>query len=286
MQPTEMRVRLRSQLTSATCIQPASVYDPLSARMADSLGFEFAVLAGSVASAVALGAPDMTLMTLTELAEQARRIMRAADVSLTVDADHGYGNALNVMRTVRELEDAGVSALTIEDTVLPAQFGAGSEEQLISVDELQGKLRAALEARRDPQTVIVGRTHALRSGDMEEALARARAMEACGVDALFFVGVNDQAQLRALAAGVRLPVVLGATPQSLPDGLLAQHGVRLVFRGHAPFQAMVEAVYEALANQAGGKPASEMAGRLADAARIALATGSDEYARWREAFLS
>ena len=91
-----------------------SVFDAMSARLAEAAGFEIGMLAGSIASAMAIGAPDWTLITLTEFADQARRITRASDISLMVDADHGYGNALNVMRTVEEMENAGVSALTIE----------------------------------------------------------------------------------------------------------------------------------------------------------------------------
>ena len=116
---SERRQRFRQVLAGQECVHPASVYDPMSARMAQSLGFQVGMFAGSIASAAVLGAPDLVVLTLSELADQARRITRASDLSLLVDADHGYGNALNVMRTVEELESAGVSALTIEDTVLP-----------------------------------------------------------------------------------------------------------------------------------------------------------------------
>ena len=108
------RERFRATLNSGRCIHPASVYDPISARIAEDLGFEAAMLAGSVASLAVLGAPDIVLLTLTEFAGQAYRINRAGHLPLLVDADHGYGNALNVKRTVEELETAGVSALTIE----------------------------------------------------------------------------------------------------------------------------------------------------------------------------
>ena len=122
---TERRERFRAVLDGTSCIYPASVFDPVSARIADDLGFEIGMFAGSVASLVVLGAPDLTLITLTEFAGQARRICRAGNLPLLVDADHGYGNALNVMRTVEELETAGVAGLTIEDTALPQAFGAG-----------------------------------------------------------------------------------------------------------------------------------------------------------------
>src|SRR5918911_1604772 len=153
---TERRTRYRNILAGAACVHPASVFDPVSARLAEAVGFEVGMLAGSIASATVLGAPDLVVLTLTEFAEQIRRIARASSLSLMVDADHGYGNALNVMRTVEELEAAGVSALTIEDTLLPPRYGQKQGEELISVPEFAGKLKAAVAARQDPSLVIIG----------------------------------------------------------------------------------------------------------------------------------
>src|SRR5215213_7022356 len=114
MRHTELRQRARAILKGSECVSPASVYDALSARVAASVGFEVGLLSGSVSSATVLGAPDLVLQTLTEFADQIRRVVRAADLSVLVDADHGYGNALNVMRTVEETEHSGVSAMSIE----------------------------------------------------------------------------------------------------------------------------------------------------------------------------
>src|SRR5487761_1334241 len=147
MKLTQRRQRLRELLAGDRCIAPASVFDPLSARAAATLEFELMMLAGSVASATVLGAPDLVVLTLTEFAEQIRRITRAADLPLLVDADHGYGNALNVMRCVEELETAGVAGLTVEDTSLPRPFDA-TGDTAISVEEACGKLRAAVAAPR------------------------------------------------------------------------------------------------------------------------------------------
>src|SRR4051794_2690464 len=113
------REEFRSILSGATCVRPASVYDAISVRIAADLGFELGMLGGSVASLAILGDPDVALITLTELAEQMRRISRAAALPVLVDADHGYGNALNVRRTIEELETAGAGGLTIKETVLP-----------------------------------------------------------------------------------------------------------------------------------------------------------------------
>src|SRR6185503_13571237 len=122
---------------------------PISVRIAEDIGFEVAMFAGSVASLAVLGAPDLIVLTLTEFAEQALRINRAGTLPLLVDADHGYGNALNVKRTVEELEIAGVAALTIEDTLLPAAYGAAGKMSLISLEEGVGKMKAALAGRQD-----------------------------------------------------------------------------------------------------------------------------------------
>ena len=132
MTPSERRAAFRALLSGDRCLHPASVFDPLSMRAAEDLGYEAAMFAGSIASLAVLGAPDLVVLTLTEFVEQARRICRAGAVPLMVDADHGYGNALNARRTVEELEAAGVAALTIEDTVLPRPYGPQAKPQLAS----------------------------------------------------------------------------------------------------------------------------------------------------------
>src|SRR4051794_26583444 len=181
------REALRSILNGSGCIRPGSVYDAASIRIAEDLGFEVGMFGGSVASLAVLGDPDVTLITLTELAEQMRRMSRAASLPVLVDADHGYGNALNVRRTVQELETAGAAGLTIEDTLLPQPYGQ-AKTQLISLDEGVGKMRAALDARSDPSLVIIGRTGAASLTSVDEAIVRAKAYQATGVDALFFTG--------------------------------------------------------------------------------------------------
>src|SRR5438067_12813283 len=151
------REALRSILSGSRCVRPGSVYDAISIRIAEDLGFPLGMFGGSVASLAVLGDPDIALITLTELAEQMRRMSRAATLPVLVDADHGYGNALNVRRTVQELETAGAAGLTIEDTLLPVAFGE-PKTQLISVEEGVGKMKAAVHARADPALVIMGRT--------------------------------------------------------------------------------------------------------------------------------
>jgi carboxyvinyl-carboxyphosphonate phosphorylmutase len=168
------RARLRAILSGSHCLRPGSVYDAISVRIAEDLGFEVGMFGGSAASLAILGDPDIALITLSELAEQMRRMARAGALPVLVDADHGYGNALNVRRTVQELESAGAAGLTIEDTLLPQAF-AEPNTQLISLEEGVGKVKAALEARGDPSLVIVGRTGAASVTSVDDAIARARA---------------------------------------------------------------------------------------------------------------
>src|SRR5580704_2271888 len=158
---TERRQRFRDILAGTRCVHPASVFDAMSARIAEDLGFEIGMFAGSVASLAVLGAPDLIVVTLSEFAGQAYRICRAGNLALLVDADHGYGNALNVRRTVEELETAGVCALSIEDTVLPRPYGPSGKPSLIPVEEGIGKMKAALAGRQDKRLVIAGRPSAL-----------------------------------------------------------------------------------------------------------------------------
>src|ERR1700749_36782 len=200
----QRREKLRAILSGSSCIHPGSVYDATSIRIAEGLGFEVGMFGGSVASLAGLGDPDIALITLTELAEQMRRMSRAAALPVLVDADHGYGNALNVRRTVQELEAAGAAGLTIEDTLLPQAFGE-AKPQLISLDEGVGKMEAALDGRGDPSFVILGRTGAASVAGLEDAIARAKAYEATGVDGLFFTGIKSRAELDAIAAATRLP---------------------------------------------------------------------------------
>lgn len=286
MQWTERRERLRAILEGKTCVHPASVYDPVSARIAEDLGFELGMFAGSIASLTVLGAPDLTLITLTEFAAQAQRICRAGGLPLLVDADHGYGNALNVMRTVEELETAGIAALTIEDTALPQGFGSGAAAKLIPLEEGVGKMKAAIAARRDPRLAIVGRTSALALNGIDDALARAKAYEAAGVDALFFLGVRTRGQLEAIAASCRIPIVLGSAGPEVSDReYLGSQGVRICLQGHQPFMAAVAAVHETMKALRAGTPPAQLA-NIATAQLMQQVSRDADYARWSRDFLA
>lgn len=280
---TERRMRFRDHLAGDSCIRPASVFDAMSARLAEAAGFEIGMLAGSIASAVTVGAPDWTLITLTEFAEQARRITRASSISLMVDADHGYGNALNVMRTVEEMENAGVSALTIEDTVLPTPFASGSGQQLISIEEMTGKLKAALKARQDESLVIIGRSIA----GPESVEERARAYASLGIDALFFTGVSTIEQLERIHRETSLPLLTGSRALEL-DNLerMASAGVRIAQKGHLPIRAAMKALLETYKAQRSGLGAVELKDSLASQETMDIALGQTFYDEYKSEFLN
>ena len=250
----ELRCAFRALLASDRCYHTASVFDPMSARVAADLDFEVGILGGSVASLQVLGAPDFALITLSEFVEQAARIGRVSRLPVIADADHGYGNALNVMRTVVELERAGVAALTIEDTLLPAQFGRKSTD-LISIEEGVGKILAALEARIDPELSIIARTHA-GVLEVDEVIRRTRAYEAAGADGICLVGIKDFAHLEQIAAGLKVPLMLVTygNPELRDNQRLARLGVRIVVNGHAAYFAAIKATYDCLREQRGAQP--------------------------------
>jgi len=281
---TPRRERFRAVLAAKACVHPASVYDPVSARIAEELGFEVGMFAGSIASFTVLGDPDLILLTLTEFAQQAQRINRAADLPLLVDADHGYGNALNVRRTVEELETAGVAALTIEDTVLPRPFGQ-AKPSLTSVEEGVGKMKAALAGRQDRSLTIVGRTIAFQLGDADDAVRRCKAYADAGVDALMLVGAKTKAHIEAVEAAVKLPLIIGGGGPELSDkAWLGAHNVRVALQGHQPFSAAVQAVYDTLKALREGTPPAKLE-RVASDETLKRFTRDAEHARMTKDWL-
>ncbi len=274
---SQQRERFRSILATDKCYYPGSVFDPISARIAEEVGYEFGMFAGSTASLTVLGAPDIVLLTLTEFVEQTYRICRACTLPILVDADHGYGNALNVARTVEELETAGVAGLTIEDTALPMSFGANGKTTLISLEEGVGKMRSAVAARQDPRLVIVGRTSAPAVTGNADAIARGKAYEAAGVDALFFSGIKTRSQLEEIASQINLPIILGNPGAEVVDlEYLAPLGVKICLQGHAPVMAAMQAVYETLTALKNGTRPKDLKG-LPSEELVKRLTRSDSY---------
>lgn len=282
---TESRQRFRQYLCGDKIVYPISVFDPISARIAQYLGVPIGILGGSIASAHILAAPDIIVLTLTELADQVRRITRAADVNLMVDADHGYGNAMNTIRTVEELETAGAAAITIEDTLLPTEFG-NPKPRLVSSREMVGKLKSAVSGKKDPNMVIVARTSSLEHDPIEQTIRRVIEYSRTGVDALMLVGSTDRSHIARINEATDLPLVLGNPDMSLMDErFLLSSGVRIVLRGHQPFSVALKSLYEAMKYIHDGGNPSHLGDQTdsKDLENTILKTA--QYAEWQRQYL-
>lgn len=176
--------------------------------------------------------------------------------------------------------------MTIEDTILPQRFGHQGQEELIPINEMVGKLKAAVAARQDPKTVIIGRTHSLNATNQEDCLERVKAFDATGVDAIFLLGIKETAQLEEIRKVTKLPFMLGTVAEALDDATLAKFGVKMALRGHGTFNAAVKAIYDSLKHQAEGGKASEATDWQAGADLMGIATGVADYKEWRGAYLS
>ncbi|MBI4591338.1 MAG: oxaloacetate decarboxylase [Candidatus Rokubacteria bacterium] len=224
--------RLRHLLKRQGAVVAPGVYDCVSAKLAERAGYEMALLTGAGVAASLLGVPDVGLLTLSELTVQARNICRATNLPVLADADTGYGNAINVMRTVRELEEAGVAGLFIEDQVTPKRCGHFEGKELISLEEMAGKIRAAREARRDPDLILMARTDAREVLGLEEAIRRARAYVAAGADMIFIEAPHTAEELRQIARAVDVPqlanLVEGGKTPLVSVGELGAMGFKVV----------------------------------------------------------
>jgi carboxyvinyl-carboxyphosphonate phosphorylmutase len=240
----------------------------MSMRIAADLDFELAMLGGSVAALAVLGAPDHCLLSLDEFAGLCRRLCRTGALPLMVDADHGFGNALNALRCVEELEAAGISAMTLEDTALPLAYG-GRQDELIPLEEAKAKLAAAIAARTDPAFAILGRTTVRDIGELRE---RAAAYAEAGADAIFLTRARRVAEVEAAARASGLPIVLAAAKEELAGvSDLDALGVRICLRGHDTIRAATAAAWESLNRAAGGNVArpDDLLARYSDTERYA-----------------
>jgi carboxyvinyl-carboxyphosphonate phosphorylmutase len=276
---SHVRERFRRVLARPTCTLAANIFDPLSARIAHMLEYDVCVLSGSVGKVANLAAPDLVLSNMSDVVDHCRRITRIADVSLMVDAEDGFGTAVNVMRTVKELEAAGVSAIEIEDNVVPKQFNV-SHPGLVSTAEQVGKLKAAVAARTDPTTVIVARTSALAECSLDEALARIRAYASTGAEALMLVGVHrGRPDLEAVHAATPLPLCVLNPPPDVRNDLrfLVATGVRILMLGNPIFAVAIKAIYDSLKHLKDGGALEELQNRQASQDFLRAVNRTDEF---------
>ena len=224
--------RLRALIERPEILVVPGAYDPFVARCIEAAGFEAVYMTGAGVSHVRLGQPDLGLLTFSEMVDQAGRIADAVDLPLFADADTGYGNALNVMRTVRAYERAGVAGLHIEDQQMPKRCGHFDSKQVIDLDEMLGKIKAALDARMDPDFVVIARTDARTVLGLDAAIERARAFEEAGADVIFVESPLSEEELATVGASLARPLLAnmvesGKTP-ILPAQRLQELGFSLV----------------------------------------------------------
>ncbi|HEY0816205.1 MAG TPA: isocitrate lyase/PEP mutase family protein [Pseudonocardia sp.] len=263
--PPAPRRRLRELLTRPEPLIAPGAYDALSARLVEQAGFDVVYMTGFGSTASLVGRPDVGLLTGTEMVDNARRIAAAVEVPVIADADTGYGNAINVVRTVQSYEQAGVAGIHLEDQVLPKKCGHMSGKAVIPADEMVGKIRAAVEARRDPDFVLVARTDAAAVEGLDAALDRARAYVDAGADVLFVEAPTSEDDIARVAKELRgvAPLVFnwaegGRTPP-LPMARIAELGFALVLFPIGTLLAATAGMQRLLATlRADGVPSAAM----------------------------
>jgi carboxyvinyl-carboxyphosphonate phosphorylmutase len=255
------RARLRELLAAPAPLIAPGAYDALSARLIEQAGFDVVYMTGFGTTAALIGRPDVGLLSGSEMVDNARRIVSAVDVPVIADADTGYGNALNVLRTVQLYEQAGVAGIQLEDQVMPKKCGHMSGKALIGADEMVGKIRAAVEARRDPDLVVIARTDAVAVAGLDEAIGRAKAFADAGADLLFVEAPTSEEDIATVAEQLRgvAPLVFnwaegGRTPP-LPYARIAELGFSLVIYPIGTLLAATAGIRSLLASlQADGVP--------------------------------
>lgn len=232
--PASPRRRLRELLAGTEPVVAPGAYDALSARLVEQAGFDVVYMTGFGTSASLLGRPDVGLLGGAEMVDHVRRIVDAVERPVIADADTGYGNAINVVRTVRAYEQAGVAGLHLEDQVMPKKCGHMSGKAVIPTAEMVGKIRAAVDARRDPDLVLIARTDAAAVHGLEEAISRARAFAEAGADVLFVEAPTSEDDIARVATELHgvAPLVFnwaegGRTPP-IPLERIAELGFSLV----------------------------------------------------------
>ncbi len=264
--PATAARRLRERLLATELVVAPGVYDGLSARIAAAAGFEVLYASGG-AIARSSGVPDLGLLSVTEVLARVREIADATPLPVVADADAGYGNALNVYRTVQEFERLGIAALHLEDQVSPKKCGHYAGKQVVPAEEMIGKLRAAQDARRDPDLVLIARTDARGVEGLDAAIRRGNAYAAVGADLVFVEAPESEDELRAIARDVKAPLLVnmfqgGRTPLVQPAALAAM-GYRVMIVPSDLQRAAIRALQEAAAAIKAVGTAAGLGARLA-----------------------
>jgi 2-methylisocitrate lyase-like PEP mutase family enzyme len=250
LQPTQGPTHLRTLLDGGGLIIAPGVYDGLSARIAEAAGFAALYVSGGAISR-GMGYPDVGLVTQTEMVKRLEEIRAVTSLPLIVDADTGYGNALNVIRTVRAYERAGAAALHLEDQVEPKRCGHYEGKQIVEVHEMVQKIRAARAARENPDLLLIARTDARAVAGLEEAINRGNAYAEAGADIIFVEAPQSLEEIERIAREVHAPLLInmfwgGKTPL-VPPARLAELGYRLMIVPSDLQRAAIRALQRAVA---------------------------------------
>ena len=242
--------RLRQMLNEPGIVVAPGAYDGFSARLIEAAGFKAVYMTGAGTAASHLGQPDLGLATLTEMATHASHLASCITLPLIADADTGYGNALNVVRTVREYEKAGVAGLHIEDQVAPKKCGHIAGKQIVDAKEFADKIRAAVEYKTDPDFVIIARTDARAVSGLDDAIARANLYREAGADVIFFEAPQSREEVERVAREVKAPLlanmVQGGRTPALTVKELEELGFKIVIFPGVCMRAAVPAIETAL----------------------------------------
>jgi 2-methylisocitrate lyase-like PEP mutase family enzyme len=242
--------QLRRHFTRGSGVILPGAFNALAARVIESSGHQVVFVTGAGVANGFLGAPDLGLLTVTELAAHVAAMSAAVDVPLFVDADTGFGNALNVRRTVRLLEQAGASAIMMEDQTFPKRCGHFDGKQVVSRQEMVGKIKAALDARQDDSLMIVARTDARAVEGYEAAIERVNAYREAGADALFVEAPVTAEELLSVpkdAPGLHMcNMVIGGKTPLLPRAQLAEAGYAGIFYANAALQSAIRSMQQAM----------------------------------------
>jgi methylisocitrate lyase len=246
------RKRLRELLAREEILIVPGAYDALTARMIEKVGFDALYMTGGGTVNALTGLPDNGLLTLTEMVMNARYMAQATSIPIISDADTGYGNAVNVMRTVREFEKAGVAGIHLEDQVAPKRCGHLEGKEVVTTEEMVGKIRAACAARNDPDFVIIARIDARAVLGFDEAMRRARAYREAGADVLFPEALESEEEFREFAKGVEGPLLANMTEFGKSPYLTAQQfeamGYKIVIFPVSTLRVALRAVLDFLTN--------------------------------------
>ncbi|WP_188397818.1 oxaloacetate decarboxylase [Sporomusa sp. GT1] len=259
----KQRKVLRELLCDKAILVAPGAHDALTARVVEKCGFSAVYMTGYGQAASALGKPDIGLLSMTEMLDRARKMVSAVNIPVIADADTGFGNAVGLMRTVEEYEAAGVAAIQLEDQVAPKRCGHMSGRKVVSLEQMVGKIKAAIAARKDADMCIIARTDARTVHGIDEALRRAKAYEAAGADIIFVESVESVEEMRLVNSTIKIPslanMVEGGRTPLIPNKELQEVGYRLVIYPTASTYVTAKAMFQLMQQlKADGTTATSM----------------------------